>query len=93
VNTSARRTKVKPNTVRSIREGLDLPRDRFAELVGVETRTVYRWESGDSAIAIDSTVARVLVLLGAATSVKRKSVRASFDVGGWLLAWKDLLGS
>lgn len=35
-------------TLADAREGADIPRKRMAEVLGVDYRTVMRWESGDS---------------------------------------------
>ena len=33
--------------VRAIREAADLEKDEFADKIGVDVRTIYRWESTD----------------------------------------------
>ena len=77
-----------------MRNKLDLSAYELAELVGVNARTVYRWEAAKSP-RIEPFQVRLLAVLEQQTRVRplalSEELRAAFTTGGGLLALHRLL--
>jgi predicted transcriptional regulator len=75
-------------TVRLVRESMGLSLSSFSHLVGVEVRTICRWERVPlSDVGASETVVRILRRLAELPANRREYVSAVFETRGWLHAW------
>lgn len=84
---------MKGNQIKKLRESLELSAVEFASLVGVQTSSVYRWESvGNKGAVVEGHARKVFQLIGELTIKERQRMVNSLRRGGWMAGLHNLLG-
>jgi DNA-binding transcriptional regulator YiaG len=83
---------MKGNDIKKIRETFGFSMPEFADLIGVQTSSIYRWEALKAKAAkIEGLPRKLLQLMLELKQKERDGVAKALRRGGWMLALSNLL--